>query len=78
VFVIVCMFVVECVCVRGRAITQAVSRCGPGSISGQIMWDLWWTNWYGGRFSPSTSVFPANSHSTNCSIFINRPVIDAI
>jgi hypothetical protein len=25
------------------------------------MRDLWWTKWYWGRFSPSTSVPPANS-----------------
>jgi hypothetical protein len=31
------------------------------------MWDLWWTKWYWGRFPPSTSVSPANSHSTDCS-----------
>jgi hypothetical protein len=29
--------------------------------------DLWWTKWRWGRFSPSTSVFPANLHSTNFS-----------
>jgi hypothetical protein len=29
------------------------------------MWDLWWTKWHWGRFSPSTSVSPANSHSPN-------------
>jgi hypothetical protein len=34
------------------------------------MWDLWWTKWYWGRFSPSTKVSPANPHSTNCSILI--------
>jgi hypothetical protein len=28
---------------------------------------LWWTKWRWGRFSPSTSVSPANLHSTNCS-----------
>jgi hypothetical protein len=28
---------------------------------------LWWTKWRWGRFSPSTSVSPANFHSTNCS-----------
>jgi hypothetical protein len=46
------------------------------------MWDLWWTKWRWGRFSPSTSVSPANLHSTNfCTITItyqrgwyNRPV----
>jgi hypothetical protein len=45
------------------------------------MWDLWWTKWYWGRFSPSTSVSPANPYSTNCSIIIiirgwyNRPTV---
>jgi hypothetical protein len=28
---------------------------------------LWWTKWRWGRFSPSTSVSPANLYSTNCS-----------
>jgi hypothetical protein len=31
------------------------------------MWDMWWAKWRWGRFSPSTSVFPANFHSTNFS-----------
>jgi hypothetical protein len=34
------------------------------------MWDLWWTKWHWSRFSPSTSVSPANSHSTDCSTLI--------
>jgi hypothetical protein len=34
------------------------------------MWDLWWTKWYWGMFSPSSSVSPANSHSTDCSTII--------
>jgi hypothetical protein len=52
----------------GRAIAQAVShRGGPGSTPGLVMWDLWWTKWRWGRFSPSTSVSPANLYSTNCS-----------
>jgi hypothetical protein len=34
------------------------------------MWDLWWTKWHGGRFSPSTLVSPANSHSTTYSTLI--------
>jgi hypothetical protein len=47
----------------------------PGSV-----WDLWWTKRHWGRFSLSTSVFPANHHSTNFSIIIitrgwhNRPI----
>jgi hypothetical protein len=31
------------------------------------MWDLWWTKWLWGMFSPSTSVSPAKLHSTNFS-----------
>jgi hypothetical protein len=31
------------------------------------MWDLWWTKWRWGWFSPSTSVSSANLHSTNFS-----------
>jgi hypothetical protein len=44
------------------------------------MWGLWWTKRHWGRFSPSTSVSPANHHSTNFSIIIitrgwyNRPL----
>jgi hypothetical protein len=44
------------------------------------MWDLWWTKWHWGRFSPSTSVSPSDHHSTNFSIIIitrgwhNRPI----
>jgi hypothetical protein len=33
-------------------------------------WDLWWTKWHWGRFSSSTSVFPAYCDSTNYSILI--------
>jgi hypothetical protein len=51
----------------GRAIAQAVSRGGPSSWPGLVMWDLWWTKWRWGRFSSSTSVSPANLHSTDCS-----------
>jgi hypothetical protein len=34
------------------------------------MWDLCWTKWHWGRFSPSTSVSPANTYSTECCTFI--------
>jgi hypothetical protein len=34
------------------------------------MWDLWLSTWHWGRFSPSTSVSPANSHSTDYSTLI--------
>jgi hypothetical protein len=41
----------------------------PCLSQAQVMWDLWLTNGIG-RFSPSTSVSPANLHSTDCSTFI--------
>jgi hypothetical protein len=50
----------------------------PGS-----MWGLWWTKRHWGRFSPSTSVSPAN-HSTDFPIIIitrgwqNRPLVAAV
>jgi hypothetical protein len=34
------------------------------------MWYLWWKKWHWGRFSPSTSVSFANSHSTRYSTLI--------
>jgi hypothetical protein len=50
-------------------------------------WDLWWTKWRWGRFSPSTSVSFANLHSTNFSTitvtvtvttWYNSPVVAAV
>jgi hypothetical protein len=70
---------------RGRAIAQAVSRRLPTAaarVRARVRsseWDLWWTKWRWGRFSPSPSVSPANLHSTKFSISIitrggyNRP-----
>jgi hypothetical protein len=56
----------------GRAIAQVVSRWLPTAAalvqtSGLVMWDLLWTMWRWGRFSPNTSASPANLHSTNFS-----------
>jgi hypothetical protein len=48
------------------------------SVRSQFMWDLWWTKWHWGRFSPSTPVSPANYHSTDCSIFIDHHIIDDV
>jgi hypothetical protein len=50
----------------GPAIAQAVSRWLPTAAArvrarGLVKWDLWWTKWRRGSFSPSTSVSPANS-----------------
>jgi hypothetical protein len=58
---------------KGRAIAQAVSRRLPTAaarVRSKVMWDLWWTKWHWGRFSPSTSVSPANSPSTDYSTLI--------
>jgi hypothetical protein len=59
----------------GRAIVQAVSRwlqnaAARGSRPDLVKWDLWWAKWRWGRFSPSTSVSPANLHSNKFSIII--------
>jgi hypothetical protein len=42
----------------------------PGFEPGSGHVGLCWTKWHWGRVSPSTSGFPANFHSTNCSTFI--------
>jgi hypothetical protein len=65
---------------------MASHRGGPGSRTGLVKWDLWWTKWRWGRFSPSTSVSPANLHSTNYSTITliyhmglyNRPEVAAV
>jgi hypothetical protein len=70
-------------CLDGRAVAQRLVAGfpprGPGSHPGS-MWGLWWTKQYWSRFSPRTSVSPANHHSSNFSIIIitrgwhNRPI----
>jgi hypothetical protein len=63
-------------------VSLASHRGGPGSRTGS-MWGLWWTKRHWSRFSPSTSVSPAN-HSTDFSIIIitwgwhNRPLVAAV
>jgi hypothetical protein len=53
-----------------RDVAQAAShRGGPGSSTGHVTWDLWWTKQQWGRFSPSTSVSSVK-HSTDCSTII--------
>jgi hypothetical protein len=52
---------------------KVVSRWLPTAaarVRAQVMWDLRWTKWHWGRFSPSTSVSPASSQLTDCSTFI--------
>jgi hypothetical protein len=57
----------------------ASHRGCPCSNPVLVKWDLWWTKWRWCRFSPSTSVSPANLYSTKFSIIIitrdryNRP-----
>jgi hypothetical protein len=69
---------------KGCAVAQAVSRWIPTAAARVRvragMGGLWWTKRHWDRFPPSTSVFPANYHSTNFSIIIiaqswhHRPV----
>jgi hypothetical protein len=57
-------------CMTGLTVAQAVSRWLPTAAARVGMWGLWWTKRHWGRFSLSTSVSPANHHSTNFSIII--------
>jgi hypothetical protein len=62
----------------GRAIAETVSfwiRTAAALFWSQVMRDLRGTKWYWGRFSPKTLVSPANSHSIDCSNFINNLII---
>jgi hypothetical protein len=73
-----------------HCLLQSKFRCshrgGPGSRTGLVKWDLWWTKWRWGRFSPSNSVSLASLNSTNCSIITliyhlglyNRPEVAAV
>jgi hypothetical protein len=57
---------------QGLAVAQAVSRWLPTAAARVRVRGLLWTKRHWGRFSPSTSVSPAN-HSTNFfSIIITR------
>jgi hypothetical protein len=64
---------------ESRAVAQAGSRWLPTAAARVRMWGLWWTKRHWGRFSPSTSVSPANQ-PINFSIIIitrgwhNRPI----
>jgi hypothetical protein len=42
-------------CHTSSGYSPASHRGGQGSSLGQVMWDLWWTKWHWGWFSPSTS-----------------------
>jgi hypothetical protein len=54
-----------------HGVVQAVSRLLPTMAAQSrprvVMWDLWWKKRYLGGFPQSTSVSPANFHSTDCS-----------
>jgi hypothetical protein len=63
----------------GRAMAQAVS-CRLLIVAARIRSQVRLCEIFvgqNGRFFPSSSVSPANSHSNNCSMFINHP-IDAV
>ena len=46
----------------------ASHRGGPGSISGQSVWDLWWTKWHWDRYFPKYFGFPLSFSFHRCSI----------
>jgi hypothetical protein len=61
---------------RDSLVAEAVRRWLPTAAARVRIragiWALWWTKRHWGRFSPSTSDYPANHHSTNFSITITR------
>jgi hypothetical protein len=70
----VCIPVLFCNYIMGFAVAQAVSRWLPTAAARVRVrpgvCGLWWTKRHWGRFSSSTSVFPANHRSTNFSIVL--------
>jgi hypothetical protein len=59
-------FRLRCKCRLCRAIAQAVSS-RLSTTAARVRAQVSWTKWYWGSFSPSTSVYPVNLLSTNCS-----------
>jgi hypothetical protein len=57
----------EWLCHSSSGYSLTSHRGGPVSNPGLVKWDLWWTKWRWGRFSPSTSISLANLYSTNFS-----------
>jgi hypothetical protein len=57
--------------------SSASPHVDPGSSPGQVMWDLWWTDWYWVSSSQSASVSPTNFHFIDCPHIIS-PVAGAI
>jgi hypothetical protein len=53
--------IIRCIACRPRHSSSGYSlashRGGQGSNPNLVMWDLWWTKWRWGRFSPSTSAY---------------------
>jgi hypothetical protein len=63
---------VQCQVHQSRAMAQAVSRGGPGSIPAQSMCDLWWSKWHWDRFFPEFFGFPLSISFHRCSIIRKR------
>ena len=45
---------------------QAYYLRGPGSIAGELIWDLWWKKWYWVSFG-WLRLYPVNYHTINAS-----------
>jgi hypothetical protein len=64
-------------CVTYRQLRELVASLphsgGPGSILGQVIRDLLWTEWYRRRSSANTSVSPTNSRYTQCCTLVHHP-----
>jgi hypothetical protein len=62
------------ICTRCDMHTQSVRR-RHHIVTTWVRSSLWWTEWQLGRFIWSTSVSPANSHSTQCSTLVYHPAL---
>ena len=65
--------------ILGHAMAQACSyHRGPGSIPGQSMWDLWWTEFHWDRFVSKYSGLPLSVSFHQSSILIHSYITDVV
>jgi hypothetical protein len=58
--------------VFGIYLVQILAKVGVPQLRRLLNFPIWWLGFV---FSQSSSVSPTNSHSANCSAFINHPII---
>jgi len=61
-----------------KRLVDVVKRLDPGSIRGQSIWDLWWTNWQQRRFFSEFFRFSCQLHSSNAKTLFQTFIIGAM